>query len=140
VLRGSSGEFSAGAITGVSFTGNGVALTAINASNISSGTLSAQYGGTGSANLTAENVILGNGANTVKVVAPGTANNVLTSNGTTWISQAPTGGGGGVTQIVAGTNITISPAGGTGAVTINSSGGGGGGSTGFEQTFLLMGA
>jgi hypothetical protein len=93
VLRGTSGEFSAGAITGVSFTGNGVALTAINASNIASGTLSAEYGGTGSANLTADNVILGNGANTVKVVAPGTANNVLTSNGTTWISQASGGGG-----------------------------------------------
>jgi hypothetical protein len=82
-----------GAFTNVS--GNGAALTAINASSISSGTLSAQYGGTGSANLTADNVILGNGANTVKVVAPGTANNVLTSNGTSWISQAPAGGGGG---------------------------------------------
>jgi hypothetical protein len=40
VLRGTSGEFSAGAITGSSFTGNGVALTAINASNITSGTIS----------------------------------------------------------------------------------------------------
>jgi len=85
-----------GAFTSVS--GNGIALTAINASNISSGTLSATRGGTGSANLTAENVILGNGANTVKVVAPGTANNVLTSNGTTWISQAPTGGAGTITR------------------------------------------
>ena len=123
VLRDASGAFSAGAITADSISGNGIALTAINASNIASGTLGtarisgsytgitgvgtltagtwnanavgAQYGGTGSANLTADNVILGNGANTVKVVAPGTANNVLTSNGTTWISQAPTGGGGG---------------------------------------------
>ena len=91
-------------VTADLFTGNGVALTAINASNISSGTLSAQYGGTGLANLTAENVILGNGASTVKVVAPGTANNVLTSNGSTWISQAPTGGG--VTSITAGTGLT----------------------------------
>jgi hypothetical protein len=88
VLRGTSGEFTAGAITGSSFTGDGSALSAINASNVSSGTLSATRGGTGSANLTAENVILGNGANAVKVVAPGTANNVLTSNGSTWISQA----------------------------------------------------
>ena len=39
VLRGTSGEFSAGAITSVSISGNGVALTAINASNISSGTI-----------------------------------------------------------------------------------------------------
>lgn len=87
VLRGSSGEFSAGVITA-----DGSGLSAINASNVSSGTLSATCGGTGSANLTAENVILGNGANAVKVVAPGTANNVLTSNGTTWISQAAGGG------------------------------------------------
>jgi hypothetical protein len=100
VLRGTSGEFSAGAITGVSFTGDGSALSAINASNVSSGTLSATRGGTGSANLTAENVILGNGASAVKVVAPGTANNVLTSNGSTWISQAVAAGG---TVIPAGT-------------------------------------
>jgi hypothetical protein len=39
VLRGASGEFAAGAITGTSFSGNGVALTAINASNIASGTI-----------------------------------------------------------------------------------------------------
>jgi hypothetical protein len=39
VLRGTSGEFSAGAITSVSISGNGVALTAINASNVTSGTL-----------------------------------------------------------------------------------------------------
>jgi hypothetical protein len=115
VLRGTSGEFSAGIITA-----DGSGLSAINASNISSGTVNtarisgsytgitgvgtltagtwnattigAQYGGTGSANLTADNVILGNGASTVKVVAPGTANNVLTSNGSTWISQAVSAG------------------------------------------------
>jgi hypothetical protein len=39
VLRGASGEFAAGAITGTSFSGNGSAITAINASSISSGTL-----------------------------------------------------------------------------------------------------
>jgi hypothetical protein len=106
VLRDANGSFAGNVITGTTGTftnisGNGVSLTAINASNISSGTLSATRGGTGSANLTANNVILGNGAGTVQVVAPGTANNVLTSNGTTWISQA--GGGGGGTTIPAGT-------------------------------------
>jgi trimeric autotransporter adhesin len=144
VQRGSSGEFTAGAITASSFTGSGTGISAINASNISSGTIDnarttaasangastivlrdstgnftantgsftsisgnvtsgawngsvigAQYGGTGSANLAADNVILGNGANTVKVVAPGTSGNVLTSDGTTWISQAGGGGGAG---------------------------------------------
>ena len=39
VLRGASGEFAAGAITGTSFSGNGSALTAINASSITTGTL-----------------------------------------------------------------------------------------------------
>jgi hypothetical protein len=39
VLRGASGEFAAGAITGTSFSGNGSALTAINATAITSGTL-----------------------------------------------------------------------------------------------------
>jgi hypothetical protein len=38
VLRGTSGQFSAGAITSVSISGNGIALTAINASNLASGT------------------------------------------------------------------------------------------------------
>jgi hypothetical protein len=39
VLRDSSGGFGAGNITAVSISGNGVALTAINASNIASGTI-----------------------------------------------------------------------------------------------------
>jgi hypothetical protein len=98
VARDSDGSFTANVITSGSISGNGSALSSINASNVSSGTLSATFGGTGSANLTADNVILGNGANTVKVVAPGTANNVLTSNGSTWISQAPAGGGATITN------------------------------------------
>ena len=97
VARDSGGNFSANTVTATtgSFTsvsGNGVALTAINASNISSGTLVVGRGGTGLTTITAENVILGNGSNAVKVVAPGTANNVLTSNGTSWISQAVSAG------------------------------------------------
>jgi len=39
VLRGASGEFAAGAITGTSFSGNGASITAINASAITTGTL-----------------------------------------------------------------------------------------------------
>lgn len=46
-------------------------------------------GGTGVNSLTANNVILGNGTNTVQVVAPGSSGNILTSNGTTWISALP---------------------------------------------------
>jgi hypothetical protein len=41
------------------------------------------------ANLTANNVLLGNGTGAPLVVAPGTAGNVLTSNGTTWQSTTP---------------------------------------------------
>jgi hypothetical protein len=117
VLRDSGGSFDANTVNAVSLIGNGVQITAINASNISSGTIgsayvsgayanvtgvgtlasgtwqasviSATYGGTGSANLTANNVILGNGANSVQFVAPGASGNLLTSDGTTWQSTTP---------------------------------------------------
>jgi hypothetical protein len=49
VLRGSSGEFSAGTITGT-FSGDGSAVSAINASNISSGTVATARLGSGTAN------------------------------------------------------------------------------------------
>lgn len=50
--------------------------------------LAVASGGTGSATLTANNVLLGNGTSAVQVVAPSTSGNVLTSNGTTWASTA----------------------------------------------------
>jgi hypothetical protein len=50
-------------------------------------------GGTSLATLTANNVILGNGASAPTFVAPSTSGNVLTSNGTTWQSTAPATGG-----------------------------------------------
>lgn len=46
-------------------------------------------GGTGCNSLTQNAVILGNAANSVQLVAPGTANNVLISNGSTWASGFP---------------------------------------------------
>lgn len=66
--------------------------------SISSGTwsvnslLPVSLGGTGSASLTANNVLLGNGTSALQVVAPGTSGNVLTSNGTTWQSSTPAAG------------------------------------------------
>lgn len=45
------------------------------------------------ANLTANNVLLGNGTGAPQVVAPGTSGNVLTSDGTTWQSTAPAASG-----------------------------------------------
>jgi hypothetical protein len=52
------------------------------------GVIGVASGGTNASTLTANNVILGNGTNTVQFVAPGTTGNVLTSNGTTWTSAA----------------------------------------------------
>lgn len=51
------------------------------------GTIAVSNGGTGQSSLTANNVILGDGTNAVKFVAPGTSGNLLTSNGTTWTSE-----------------------------------------------------
>jgi hypothetical protein len=86
VLRGASGEFAAGAITGASFSGNGVALTAINASNISSGTVATARLGSGTAN--ASTFLRGD--QTYAVVSSGT----LIPAGTVMIfgqTSAPTG-------------------------------------------------
>ena len=60
---------------------------------VSTGTLGVDQGGTGLTTLTANNVILGNGASNPTFVAPSTAGNVLTSNGTTWQSTAPAASG-----------------------------------------------
>jgi hypothetical protein len=67
VLRGASGEFSAGTITGT-FSGNGSAVSAINASNIASGTLAIAQGGTGSNTAAAALANLG-GVSTGKSIA-----------------------------------------------------------------------
>ena len=78
-------------------------ITGANAT-ITSGTitgitdLAVADGGTGVSALTAENVLLGDGTNPVKFVAPGTSGNVLTSNGTTWASAAIPAQGIGVGQ------------------------------------------
>lgn len=75
--------------------GSGVTVTnAAGAVTISAtgivGALDVPSGGTGQSSLTANNVILGNGASPVQFVAPGANGNVLTSNGTTWTSAAVT--------------------------------------------------
>jgi hypothetical protein len=88
------GNSTAAAITGTTitastvFAGSGASLSALNGSNISSGTVAVGVGGTGIGSLTNNNVILGNGSSAVKFVAPGTTGNVLTSDGTTWTSAA----------------------------------------------------
>jgi hypothetical protein len=103
------GNSTAAAITGTTitastvFAGSGASLSALNGSNISSGTIAVGVGGTGIGALTNNNVILGNGSNAVKFVAPGTAGNVLVSDGTTWTSNtAPSSG-----ALAAGNNSII---------------------------------
>jgi microcystin-dependent protein len=90
----------AGPTTGVTITANNSAICAWNGSDFIqvaglvnlttnvTGTLPVANGGTSSATLTANNVLLGNGTSALQVVAPGTVGNVLTSNGTTWTSAA----------------------------------------------------
>lgn len=58
-----------------------------------SAALPVALGGTSLTTLTANNVILGNGASAPTFVAPSTSGNVLTSNGTTWTSAAAAAGG-----------------------------------------------
>ena len=105
----SSGAFGASAnltFDGTTLTANDIIDSSLTASKpvftngsknlVSTGTLGVDQGGTGLTTLTANNVILGNGASTPSFVAPGSNGDVLVSNGTTWTSAAPAASG--VTQ------------------------------------------
>jgi hypothetical protein len=102
----SSGSFGASAnltFDGTTLTANNFIDSSLTASKpvftdasknlVSTGTLGVDQGGTGLTTLTANNVILGNGASTPSFVAPGSNGNVLVSNGTTWTSAAPAASG-----------------------------------------------
>jgi hypothetical protein len=67
---------------------DGVNFVAASAAFVNGAVLGVTGGGTGLSTLTANNVILGNGASSPTFVAPSTAGNVLTSNGTTWVSSS----------------------------------------------------
>jgi hypothetical protein len=68
----------------------------INGGSISGITdLAVADGGTGRSELTANSVVIGNGASAVNFVAPGAADNVLKSNGTSWVSGPFTATGAG---------------------------------------------
>jgi hypothetical protein len=94
VLRGASGEFAAGAITGTSFSGNGSALTAINATAITTGTID-------NARTTASSA---NGASTIVARDAGGNFSANTITATTF-SGAHSGNGASLTNINA-SNIT----------------------------------
>jgi hypothetical protein len=102
----SSGSFGGSAnltFDGTTLTANDIIDSSLTASKpvftngsknlVSTGTLGVDQGGTGLTTLTANNVILGNGASNPTFVAPSTAGNVLTSDGTTWASTAPAASG-----------------------------------------------
>ena len=95
------------------------------------GTLPVANGGTGSATLTANNVLLGNGTSAVQAVAPSTTGNVLTSNGTTWVSSAPAGGSTANLQTFTSSGTWTKPSGVTFVRVCVWGGGGGGGSGRF---------
>jgi len=67
---------------------DGTNFIAASAAFVNGAILGVSGGGTGLTTLTANNVILGNGASNPTFVAPGTTGNVLTSNGTTWVSSS----------------------------------------------------
>ena len=80
--------------------------------------LNTANGGTGLTSLTANNVVLGNGTNSVILIAPGTSGNVLTSNNGTWVSSAPTSGGAALATPTLTPSATNAPSGSTITVTI----------------------
>ena len=81
-------------LTPVAVTLGNTTISTLNVTAFGSGTLLPANGGTGAASLTANNIILGNGASAVTFLAPGTSGNVVTSDGTAWVSSAPAAGDG----------------------------------------------
>lgn len=87
------GKATTDTLTNKSISGSTNTITNVSLTTGVTGTLPVANGGTGTASLTANNVVLGNGASAVQFVAPGTSGNVLTSNGTTWTSAASAASG-----------------------------------------------
>jgi hypothetical protein len=89
-----TGALTTASLSTDSLTTTSITSDTVNATTFTSDTaalstpLPVSSGGTGVASLTANNVLLGNGASSPLTVAPGTSGNVLTSDGTTWGSSA----------------------------------------------------
>jgi hypothetical protein len=103
-----------------------VASSYVTASNVAtavignltlSNALTVPNGGTGLVTLPVNNVLLGNGTNAIKSVAPGNAGNVLTSIGGVWVSNAAVASGGGTGTV---TNVSVVSANGFSGTVANS--------------------
>jgi hypothetical protein len=103
-----------------------VASSYVTASNVAtavignltlSNALTVPNGGTGLVTLPVNNVLLGNGTNSIKAVAPGNAGNVLTSIGGVWVSNAAVASGGGTGTV---TNVSVVSANGFSGTVANS--------------------
>jgi hypothetical protein len=69
----------AGTLAATALQGNGSSITNLNASSVSSGTLSVAYGGTGAGTFTSNGVLFGSGSGAIQVTAAGTTGECLTS-------------------------------------------------------------
>lgn len=85
-----------GAVTATSFSGSGAGLTALNASNVSSGTLAVDRGGTGAGSFTSGGLLRGNGTSALSVAS---ASDIVTAIGSTAVTNATNIAGGGANQI-----------------------------------------
>ena len=79
-----------GTVAATTLTGSGAGITGLSGSNVSSGTLSVLYGGTGATTFTPNGVLYGNGTSAVQATGQGAARTILTANAgaPTW-SAAP---------------------------------------------------
>ena len=87
-----------GSVRGTSFAGSGYSLTALQAGNISSGTLAVARGGTGQTSYTTGDILYYSGS-TLSKLNIGSNGDVLTVSGSTpsWATASGGGGGGGAT-------------------------------------------
>ena len=138
----------------IAFTGPASSLRTFTLPNATSTILTdftdvtAAQGGTGLSNLTLNNILLGNGTNTVQFVPPGSSGNILQSDGTTWatasggilIGRQTLTAGSTYTPTTGTTKILVRLWGGGGAgggcSAVAGCAGGGGGSGGYAEYYF----